>query len=116
MFDSLKSLGQLGPLMAKAREMQTKMAEVQQKLGDIKAESSAAGGMITVTANGRMEIIELYFSPDAVRLEAPVLADLTRCAVNDALVNVRNRVQQEMQGVAGDMDLSGIQKMMGMPS
>ena len=47
---------------------------------------------------------------------SPVLADLTRSAVNDALVNVRNRVQQEMRGVAGDMDLSGIQKMMGMPS
>jgi hypothetical protein len=116
MFDSLKSLSQLGPLMARAKEMQAKMAEVQQKLGTIRADGTAAGGLISVTANGHMEIIHVHFSADAARLDAAVLADLTRSAVNEALANVRNLVQREMQGVAGDVDLSGFQKMMGMPS
>ena len=116
MFDSLKSLSQLGPLMARAKEMQIKMAEVQQKLGTMRAHGAAADGMITVTANGHMEIVNIRFSDDAPRQDASVLADLTRTAVNEALANARRMVQQEMQGVAGDVDLSGLQKMMGMPS
>ena len=114
MFDSLKSLSQLGPLMARAREMQSKMAEVQQKLGTIQADGSAAGGMISVTANGHMEITSVRFSAGATELDAAVLADLTRAAVNEALANVRNIVQREMQAVAGDVDMSGLQKMIGM--
>ncbi|MGC8625359.1 MAG: YbaB/EbfC family nucleoid-associated protein [Phycisphaerae bacterium] len=116
MFDSLKSLSQLGPLMAQAREMQAKMVEVQQKLCTIRADGSAADGLITVTANGLMEIVDIRFSPDASRQDAAVLADLTRAAVNQALANVRMLVQREMQSVTGDADLSGLQKMIGMPS
>jgi DNA-binding YbaB/EbfC family protein len=116
MFDSLKSLGQLGPLMARAKEMQAKMAQVQQKLGTMRATGAAAGGMITVTANGNMEIMDIQFSAEAPRQDPAVLAELTRTAVNEALSNMRMMVQAEMQGVAGDVDLSGLQKMMGMPS
>ncbi|MDA8377937.1 MAG: YbaB/EbfC family nucleoid-associated protein [Planctomycetia bacterium] len=116
MFDSLKTLSQLGPMLSQAREMQTKMAEVQRKLGTIRAEGTAADGMITVTANGLMEIVDIRFLPDISRQETAVLADLTRAAVNQALSNVRMLVQREMQSVTGDMDLSGLQKMIGMPS
>lgn len=113
MFDSLKSLGQLGPLMAQARQMQTKMAEIQQKIPALRAFGTAGGGMVNATASGSMEIVEIQFTSEALTQDPELLADLTRAAVNQSLKNIRGMIEQEMQGVAGDVDISAVQKMLG---
>jgi DNA-binding YbaB/EbfC family protein len=113
MFDSLKALGSLGPMMAKAREMQAKVAEVQARLPSIRATGAAGGGMVTATASGTMEIVKLDFSKEAVSGDPEFLADLTRAAVNQALKNVTDIVQLEMQQAAGGMDLGALKGMLG---
>ncbi len=113
MFDSLRSLGQMGPMMAKAREMQAKMAEMQARLPGLRATGTAGGGMVTATASGIMEIVELSFSPAALQTDPELLADLTRAAVNQAIKNVQEMVQQEMQDAAGGIDLGALQGVAG---
>ncbi len=113
MFDSLKSLGQLGPLMAQARQMQEKMAEVQRKIPTLRASGVAGGDMVKATASGTMEILELQFSPASLAQDPELLADLTRAAVNQAINNIRRMVEQEMQAVTGNVDMSAMQKMLG---
>jgi DNA-binding YbaB/EbfC family protein len=113
MFDQFKALSQLGPMMAKAREMQSKMQEVQARLPLIKATGTAGGSLVTATANGLLEITELTYATSAPLTDTELLSDLTRAAINQALKSVKELVQKEMQGAAGDIDLGAFRGMLG---
>ncbi len=112
MFDTLKAMSQLGPMMAKAREMQAKMAELQQRLGGMQA-AGTAGGVVSARVNGRLEVMSIEFSPDAPLTDRIALADLTKAAVNMAMAGAREMVQTEMRKISGDIDLSAMQNMLG---
>lgn len=113
MFDNLKALTQLGPMMARAREMQQRMQEVQARLPSITATGSAGGSLVTATANGLLEITNISFNTTAPLSDPELLADLTRAAINQALKNAQALVQKEMQSVTGGMDLGPLQQMLG---
>lgn len=113
MFDQLKALSQLGPMMAKAREMQARMEEMRARLPTLRATGTAAGGLVTATASGSLEIVKLDFSPDALKGDPELLSDMTRAAVNQAIKNVQELVQKQMQEAAGDLDLGAFQNMLG---
>jgi nucleoid-associated protein EbfC len=113
MFDQLKALTQLGPMMAKAREMQAKIQAVQAKLPTITATGSAGGGLVSAVANGNLEIVSLIYNTSAPLTDGELLADLTRGAVNQALKNVKEAVQKEMEQAADGMDLGAMRQMLG---
>ena len=113
MLDNLKALTQLGPMMAKAREMQAKMQEMQAKLPQIQATGTAGGSLVTAVANGNMEIVSLTYATTAPLTDTELLSDLTRAAVNQALRNVKDSVQKEMEQAAGGIDLSAVRGMLG---
>ncbi len=116
MFDQLKNLSQLGPMMARAREMQQKMQELQARLPQIRATGESGGGLVRVTANGAMEIISIVYTTSAPLTDAELICDLTRAAVNQALKNAQAQVQEEMKNATGDMDLGALQRMLGASS
>ena len=113
MFDNLKALSQLGPMMAKAREMQEKMKEVQARLPSIKATGTAGGGLVTVTANGVLEIESIVYATSAPLTDTELLSDLTRAAVNQAIKNAQALVQKEMEQVTGGLDMGALRGLMG---
>src|ERR1041384_2844962 len=117
MFDNLKALSQLGPMMAKAREMQAKVHEIQARLPRITATGTAGGSLVTAVANGNLEIVSLTYNTSSPLTDTELLADLTRAAINQALKNVKDRVQKEMEQVVGTaapgLDMSALQRMMG---
>jgi len=113
MFDQLKALGQLGPMMAQARQMQARMAQMQATLPALRASGSAAGGLIAATASGTFEIVKLELAPAALQMDPELLADLTRGAVNQALGNAQELVRQKMQEATGGLDLGALQGMLG---
>ena len=113
MFDNLKALSQLGPMMAKAREMQAKIQEIQARLPQIRASGEAGGGLVTAVANGNLEIVSLTYATTAPLTDVELVADLTRAAVNQALKNVKDAVQREMEQAAGGMDLGAVRQFLG---
>ena len=113
MFDQLKALSQLGPMMAKAREMQSKVQEIQARLPSLTASASAGGNLVTAVANGNLEIVSLVYNTSAPLTDTELLADLTRGAINQALKNAKEKVQKEMEQAAGGLDISAIQQMLG---
>jgi len=113
MFDQLKALTQLGPMMAKAREMQEKMQEVQARLPRIKAIGASGGGLVTATANGIFEIESITYATSAPLTDTELLSDLTRAAVNQAIKNVQSMVQKEMEQVTGGIDLGPMRNLLG---
>ena len=113
MFDQLKNLSQMGGMMAKAKEMQQKMQDLQARLPTIRATGEAGGGLIRVTANGAMEVTRIEYATSAPLTDPELIGDLTRAAVNQALKNVQAMVQEEMKNVTGDIDLGPLQRMLG---
>ena len=96
----------LGQLMKQAQEMQTKMAEMQQRLVDVEISGSAAAGMVTVVLNGKGEMRKMKIDPSLiVPEEAEVLEDLIVAAQNDARAKIDAYMQEETSKMMGGVDL-----------
>ena len=92
----------LSQLFAKAQEMQSRLAKVQQELARRTVEVSAGGGLVTVVASGELRIIEVRIEPGLIESgDRAMLQDLVAAAVNAALADAQKMVQEEMQRVAG---------------
>ncbi len=84
------------------QEMQGKMGEVQEKLKDIEAEGSAGGGLVSVKMNGQMEITGVTIDPLAVDpRDVKMLEELIVSASTAASVKVREKIKEEVSGMAG---------------
>ena len=53
----------LGHLVAQAREMQTRLAELQRDLARRRVEGTSGGGMVTAVASGELRILEIRIEP-----------------------------------------------------
>jgi len=96
----------LGQMMKQAQAMQTKMAEMQEKLGQLEVSGQSGGGMVTATLNGKSELRALKVDPALVDPnDVEVLEDLIVAAVNDAKAKVEAQVAEEMKQVTGGLDL-----------
>jgi hypothetical protein len=95
--------------MKQAQQMQAKMAKLQEQMGDMTVEASSGGGMVTVTANGKQEILSVSIEKEVIDPEdAEMLQDLIIAAVNDALAKAKQMVQDEMGKLTQGMNLPGI--------
>jgi DNA-binding YbaB/EbfC family protein len=96
----------LGQLMKQAQEMQSKMAEMQQRLADVEITGSAAAGMVTVVLNGKGEMRSVKIDPSLiVPQDAEVLEDLIVAAQNDARSKVDAHMQEETSKMMGGVEL-----------
>lgn len=98
----------LSELMSKAREAQTKLAELQRELAMRRVEGSAGGGMVTVVASGALRILEVRIEPSLLETgDRAMLQDLTAAAVNAALARAQQMVQEELQKASAGLALPG---------
>jgi len=96
----------LGQMMKQAQAMQAKMAEMQEKLGQLEVSGQSGADMVTATLNGKSELRALKIDPSLVDPnEVEVLEDLIVAAVNDAKAKVEAKVAEEMRQVTGGLDL-----------
>ncbi|WP_303722758.1 YbaB/EbfC family nucleoid-associated protein [Malonomonas rubra] len=99
----------LGNIMKQAQQMQAKMARVQQELEKKEVEATAGGGMVTAKVNGKQELLSLQIEKDVVDPEdVEMLQDLVMAAVNEAIKQSQQMIQQEMGKVTGGMNIPGL--------
>lgn len=97
----------LGEILAKAQQMQARLAEVQRDLQRRTVEASSGGGMVTAVATGELRILEVRIEPTLLQQgDREMLQDLVAAAVNAALQSAQRMVQEELQRVAGQGALS----------
>ena len=95
--------GGMANLMKQAQKMQQKMAEAQEQLGDVTVEGSAGGGMVTVKANGKQEVLSVKIEEEVMEDDVEILEDLIVAAVNQALTKAGEAAQEKMNEAAGGM-------------
>jgi DNA-binding YbaB/EbfC family protein len=105
----MKGMPNMGQLMKQAQQLQSKMAKLQDEIGEKTVEASAGGGMITVVANGRQEILAVHVDPEVIDPgDQEMLQDLILAAVNDALSRARAMMNEEMGNLTKGMNIPGL--------
>jgi DNA-binding YbaB/EbfC family protein len=106
-------------LLKQAQKMQADMAKAQDELANIKVQGSSGGGMVTVEANCKLEILSVKIEKEVIDAEEKeMLEDLIAAAVNQTLQTAQQKAQEEMQkitgGMLGGMNLPGNLNIPGM--
>lgn len=84
-------------MMKKAEELQSKMAAMQDELGQMVVEGAAGGGLVAVRLTGKGEMKGLKIDPSLFKEDdVEVLEDLIVTAHNDAKAKAETMVQQKM--------------------
>ena len=106
---SKNPFGNMGNIMRQAQAMQDQLAKIQEQAATKIAEGSAGGGMVTVKANGAMEIVSIAINPEVLKSgEGDLLQDMVAAAANDALRKAKDLVAGEMKAVTGGMKIPGL--------
>ncbi|MBI5116496.1 YbaB/EbfC family nucleoid-associated protein [Candidatus Poribacteria bacterium] len=96
----------MGKIMKQARQLQERMAKIQEELAAKTVEASTGGGMVKVVATGKRDIQSLEISKEVVNPDdIEMLQDLVLAAVNEALRKAEELANAEMSKLAGGMNL-----------
>jgi DNA-binding YbaB/EbfC family protein len=75
----------MGNMMKQAQKLQTQMLKLQEEMAAKTVETSAGGGMVTVVANGKQQIVSIQIEKEVVDPEdVEMLQDLILSAANEA--------------------------------
>jgi hypothetical protein len=93
-------------LFKQAQALQERLASVQEELAKRTVEGSAGGGMVTVTVNGRLEVVRVRID-DALLVEPDreMLQDLIVAAVNAGIHAAQRMMGEEMGKLTGGLGL-----------
>jgi len=93
-------------MMKQAQKMQQKMEEVQKQLASKSYDGTSGGGMVTVTLNGKNEMLKVKIDPSLfTSQDIEMLEDLVVAAANQAQKNLNEDSASAMSGAMGNMGL-----------
>jgi DNA-binding YbaB/EbfC family protein len=96
----------LNNLMKQAQQMQERVKKLQEEAANKTVEASSGGGMITVQANGRQEVLSIKIDKSVVDPgDVEMLQDLITAAVNEAIRKSQDLMKDEMGRLTASMGL-----------
>jgi DNA-binding YbaB/EbfC family protein len=106
MFDALKNLGNMGEMLKQARQMQEKMAAMQEELARKQVSADAGAGMVEATVNGKQELVKIKIDKQKIDVsDTEMLEVMIVSAVQAAQAKAQEMMKQEMQKTMGDIGL-----------
>ena len=98
-----------GNMMKEAQKLQAQMEKMQEEICKKTVEATAGGGMVTVQANGKQELIAIKIDTEVINKDdAQMLEDLVLAACNEALRKSRELMQQELGKLTGGLKIPGL--------
>ena len=94
-------------ILEKAREIENKMKESQEKIKKIEATGSSGGDAIKITLNGDGEIINLEISDSILNEKKEIIEDLIVAAHNNAKSQLKSKTKDEISKTTGGFDIPG---------
>ena len=92
-------------ILDKAKELEAKMKESQEKIKNIKVEGVSGSNSVKVTLNGDGEMINIEISNETISEGKEILEDLIIAAINDTKQKADDAAQEEMKSVTGGLPL-----------
>ena len=99
----------LNKLMKQAQKMQEQMSKTQAELEEKTVEVQAAGGKVTVVANGSGEVVSIKIAKEIVDPEdVEFLEEVIVSGVKQAIEQGKAIATSEMSKITGGMGLTGL--------
>ena len=92
-------------MLSKAKDMQEKMREAQEKIKKIEAEGEAGGNLVKVILTGDYELKSIIISDEAKKEDQEIIYDLIKAAYNNAKENLKKKSAEEISKVTGGLNL-----------
>ena len=92
-------------MLSKAKDMQTKMREVQDQIKKIEVEGIAGGDLVKIILSGDYEIKSITISDSAKNESQDIINDLIIAAYNNAKENLKKKSAEELSKVTGGLNL-----------
>ena len=92
-------------IIDKAKELELKMKESQEKIKNIRAEGISGNNSVTVTLDGEGEMQKIEISKEILSEDKFIIEDLIVAAHNDAKSNLKKKTSEEISKITGGIDL-----------
>ena len=94
-------------ILDKAKELEAKMKESQEKIKNITVEGVSGSNSVKVTLNGEGEMINIYISPETTKEEKTIIEDLIVAAHNNAKSKLKIKTSEEISKATGGLGIPG---------
>ena len=96
-------------MMKQVQKMQQDMIRMQEEMESKTYTASAGGGMVKAEVSGKNELVNLEINPEAVDPDdVEMLQDMVIAAVNEALRAAETDKANNMNRMAGGLNLGGL--------
>mgnify|MGYP002621105601 FL=1 len=94
-------------ILDKAKELEAKMKESQEKIKNIKVEGSSGSNSVKITLDGEGEMSKIELSDNILREEKGIIEDLILAAHNNAKSKLKSKTSEEISKAAGGFNIPG---------
>ena len=94
-------------ILDKAKELEKKMKESQEKIKEIKAEGISGSNSIKITLDGEGEMQKIQVSDEVLKEEKSIIEDLIVAAHNNAKVQLQTKTKEEISKATGGFGIPG---------
>ena len=94
-------------ILDKAKELEAKMKESQEKIKKIRVEGTSGSNSVKVILDGKGEMQKIEISDETLKEEKMVIEDLIVAAHNDAKSKLRSLTTEEISKAAGGFGIPG---------
>ncbi|MDC3100152.1 YbaB/EbfC family nucleoid-associated protein [Candidatus Pelagibacter sp.] len=94
-------------ILEKAKELEAKVKDSQEKIKNIKVEGSSGGGDVKLVLNGDGEMLSLFISDRLFKEDKSLIEDLIIAAHNNAKNNLKSKTSDELSKVTGGFGIPG---------
>jgi len=100
------AFGDMGNLLSQAQEMDRRVREALEELGEARIEGSAGGGVVGATVDGRGQVLGFKITEEAARASDPSgLEELILAATSDAQARAKRQRIERLTQVTGGVQL-----------
>ena len=94
-------------ILDKAKELEAKMKESQEKIKNIKVEGVSGSNSVKVILDGDGEMQKVEISDEILKEDKSVVEDLIIAAHNNAKVQLKTKTKEEISKVTGGFGIPG---------
>ncbi|MBC8304316.1 MAG: YbaB/EbfC family nucleoid-associated protein [Pelagibacterales bacterium] len=94
-------------ILDKAKELEAKMKESQEKIKSITVEGISGSNSVKVTLNGDGEMIKIDISPNIIKEDKSIIEDLVVAAHNNAKEKLKSKTTEEISKATGGFGIPG---------
>ncbi|MDC1010667.1 YbaB/EbfC family nucleoid-associated protein [Candidatus Pelagibacter sp.] len=94
-------------ILDKAKELESKMKESQEKIKNIQVEGRSGSNSVKVILNGENEMLKINLSDEVMKEEKVVIEDLILAAHNNAKSELKTKTSEEISKSTSELGIPG---------